>query len=111
MTGKQLSNSANYKLKQAPEWIKLYYEGNVKYDKAGTSNEQRECFEAIMSDLGWEDPFFQRIRNLYKIDVEETDSTWMSWKKILENEEERVARLMVSKAAEDLDSSSQVVGP
>ena len=64
LKGKTLSNAVHYKLKQAPEWIKLYYEGKVKYDKAGTSNEKRECIEAIMSDLGWEDPFFQRIQNL-----------------------------------------------
>ena len=50
---------------------------------------------AIMSDLGWETPFFQRIQNLNKIETEETDSKWMSWKKLVENQDEQVAKLMV----------------
>lgn len=96
LKGKQLSNVVNYKLRSAPEWIKLYWEGKVKYDKAGTSDEKKNCIEAIMSDAGWENPFFKRIRDLNKIDEDKTESTWMSWKKLLENEDETVVTLMIS---------------
>ncbi len=83
MSGKELSNAVNYKITKAPEWIKLYWETKVKYDKSGTSLEKKECVEAIMSDDGWQNPFFQRIRNLNKVDEDTTASTWMSWKKVL----------------------------
>ena len=96
LTGKDLANKVNYKLKQAPEWIRMYWTGKVKYDKSSSSAEKKECIEAILSDKGWDAPFFQRLRSVNKVDEDKTDSTWMSWKKLLENEDEAVAKLMIA---------------
>eukprot|EP00959_Pyramimonas_sp_CCMP1952_P026683 560005-Pyramimonas_sp.AAC.1 len=96
LEGKQLSNAVSYKLKSAPEWIKLYWDNKIKYEKGSRSEEKKNCIEAILSDDGWDNPFFQRIRNLNKVDEDKTEATWMSWKKLLENEDEAVAKLMIS---------------
>ena len=96
MQGKQLANAVHYKLTRAPEWSKLYYEGKVKYDKSSSSTEKQDCISAILSEEGWEHPFFKRIKTLTKIDEDSSHSEWLSWKKLIEFEDESVAKLMIS---------------
>ena len=64
LAGRELANRVHYEMKSAPEWVKKYYEGSVKYSKSDNKQPKTECPTHFLSDEGWSSSFSSGSRRM-----------------------------------------------
>ena len=96
LNDKATLNKFGYKLREkAPGWLKDYYEQELKRAKQKSSTEKVTFIEQVLENDDFDSDYFQRIKQTVHSKKESVDSAWISWKKLLDNEDEAVARLMI----------------
>ena len=96
MQGKDLANAIGYKIRKSPAWLREYYEGKIKYSKTKTSDDKRKFVEELLAaDEGFTSRFWEHIKETTTKEIDSKDYEWMSWKKLVGEEDEAVIRLMI----------------
>ena len=96
LEGKELAAKMEYKLRTVPKHVKDHYEEHFKTAKTATSAGKQEFIKHLLENTGnWMDPYFESMKTATVTQKDVKDGKWISWKQILDKENEKVAALMI----------------
>ena len=93
--GKDLTNAFSAKLLKAPEHVRQFYDGTLKWQKSGKSSEQQDFIMQVLSTNDFASEYFKRMETITKIDRGVVQKDWVSWTTVCNRDGAALARVKV----------------
>jgi hypothetical protein len=92
---KKQNSDFEYKMRKAPNEVKLFYDKGLKYQKTAKSSEKQEFIDKVLEG-DFKADYFKRCLKVQKVNEHKEEQTWMSWKQVIDVDGEALVKAQIA---------------